>query len=121
MTSESLHNYYRDEMNDAANEDAANYRVSNNKITTSKYFEYKTKIAGKTPANNNNRLNIEVAIPLKYLSNFWRSLDLSLINYEIEYDLSWSKKCVISEKSRTPEVGGPNQWMQHTHIVQNVK
>ena len=41
--------------------------------------------------NNNNILDAEVVVPLKYLSNFWRSLDLPLISYEIELDLSWSK------------------------------
>ena len=35
------------------------------------------------------------------MSNFWRSLDLPLINCEIELDLRWSKNCVISDLSRT--------------------
>ena len=43
-------------------------------------------------------------ISLKHLSNFRRSLDLSLINCKIELDLSWSKNCIISEISRTPYV-----------------
>ena len=38
------------------------------------------------------------------MSNFWRSLDLLLINHEIELDLPWSKCCVISEESRTCRV-----------------
>ena len=38
------------------------------------------------------------------MSNFWRFLDLSLINCEIELDLSWSKECIISEIYKTPEV-----------------
>ena len=42
-------------------------------------------------------LSVEVTIPLKYLSNFWRFLDLPLINYEIELDLSWTKDCVLIE------------------------
>ena len=89
-TSGSLWNYYRDEINDSANEnnDANNYRINNNKTTTSKSFEYKTKILGTTP-NDKNILDAEVVVPLKYLSNFWRSLDLPLINCEIELDLSW--------------------------------
>ena len=40
----------------------------------------------------------------KYLSNFWRSLDLPLSNCEIELDLSWSRNCILSEISRTPGV-----------------
>ena len=45
MTSRSLWNYYRDEVIDDANEinDAGNYRINNNKTTTAKYFNYKTK------------------------------------------------------------------------------
>ena len=42
------------------------------------------------------------------MSNLWRSLDLPLINCEIEIDLTWSKYWVIYEISRTPEVGGAN-------------
>ena len=69
MISGNLWNYYRDEVNDAANEnnDAGNYRI-NNKKTTNKSFEYKTKIIGSTPADNT--LDTEVVAPLKYLSNF---------------------------------------------------
>ena len=51
-------------------------------------------------SNNNNILHAEVVVPLKYLSNFWRYLDLSLINCEVELDLSWTKTCVLSEISK---------------------
>ena len=78
MASGCLWNYYRDEVDDDANEnDAANNRINKNKTTTSKSFEYKTKLIGNMP-NNNNILDAEVVVPLKYLSNFWRSLDLTL-------------------------------------------
>ena len=95
ITSGSLWNFYRDEINYSANEnnDASNYRINNNKSTTSKSFEYKTKIIRRTP-NDNNVLDAEVVVPLKYLSNFWRSLDLPLINCEIELDLSLSRSCI---------------------------
>ena len=36
-------------------------------------------------------LNIEVYLPHKYLSNFWRSLDLPLMNCEVELDVFWTK------------------------------
>ena len=75
----------------------------NNKSTTSKSFEYKTKVIGSTP-NNNSRLDAEVVVSLKHLSNFWGSLHLLLINWEIELDFSWSRNCIISEISRTPEI-----------------
>ena len=95
ITSGSLWNFYRDEINYSANEnnDANNYRINNNKSTTSKSFEYKTKIIRRTP-NDNNVLDAEVVVPLKYLSNFWRSLDLPLINCQIELDLSLSRYCI---------------------------
>ena len=101
----SLWNYYRDEINDSVNEnnDANNYRINNNKTTTSKSFEYKAKIIWRTP-NNNNVLDTEVIVPLKYLINFRISLDLSLINSEMEVDLSLSRNRIISEISRTSAV-----------------
>ena len=78
MASGRLWNYYRGEVDDDANEnDAANNRINKNKTTTSKSFEYKTKLIGNM-SNNNNILDAEVVVPLKYLSNFWRSLDLTL-------------------------------------------
>ena len=109
MTSGNLWNYYRDEINDYMNEnDANNNRINNNKTIASKSFEYKTKIKGRTP-NDNNSLNAEVVVLLKYFSNFWRFLDLPLINCEIELDLSSSKKHIVSEISITPRVAGnPN-------------
>ena len=84
-------------MNDDANEnnDAGNCRMNNNKAQTCKSFEYKTKITGSTPADSNT-LDAKVVVPLKYLSNFWRPLDLHLINCKVELDLSWLKNCVIS-------------------------
>ena len=108
MTSGSLWNYYRDEVNYSTNEiDDNDYKINNNKTRTSKSLKYKTKIIGST-LNNNGRLNAKVVAPLKYLSNFWRSLDFPLINCEIELNLTWSNYCVISEISRTPELGGAN-------------
>ena len=96
MISGSLWNY-NDEVNGSAkNSDDNDNMINNNKTTTSKFFEYKTKIIESIP-NNNNILNAEVVVKLKYLSNFWRSLDLLLINCEIELDLRWTKNCVMTE------------------------
>ena len=105
MTSGSLWNYYRDEVNDSADKNENNFKIYNNKTIASKSFGYKTEIIGSTP-NINNILDVEVAVPLKCLSSFWRSLDLQLINCEIKLDLRWTKNCVISEISRTPIVIG---------------
>ena len=105
MTSRCFWNYYRDEVNNDANEnnDAGNHRENNNKTATSKSFKYRTKIMGNTPADNNT-LDTEVVVPLKYLSNFRRSLDLPLVYCEVELDLLWSRNCIISEISRTDPV-----------------
>ena len=88
MTSGSLWNYYRDQINDSAieNNNDGN-KINNDKTIVSKSFKYKTNIIGRT-ADDNNTLNAEVVVPLKYLSNFWRFINLPLINCEIELDLS---------------------------------
>ena len=57
---------------------------------------YKTKIVGSTPADDNT-IDAEVIVPLKYLSNVQRSLDLLLINCEIELDFLFSQDCVNLE------------------------
>ena len=57
-------------------------------------FNFKTKITGQT--NNDGEINgVEIMVPLKYLSNFWRTLQMPLINCEIELILTWSRNCVI--------------------------
>ena len=82
MVSGRWWNYYRDEINDDIIENNADdSRINNNKAITSKSFEYKTKSIGSTPEDN-NILDAKVVAPLKHLSNFWRSLDLRLINCE---------------------------------------
>ena len=39
---------------------------------------------------------VKIAIPLKYLSNFWRSLEMSLINSKVELSLNWIQNCVLT-------------------------
>ena len=73
----------------------SNFKTNNNKTTKSISFEYKIKIIGRTPADD-NILDTEVVAPLKYLSKFRRFLDLSLINCEKELDLRWSVFCIIA-------------------------
>ena len=50
-------------------------------------FNFKTKITGHT--NNDGIINVEIMVPLKYLSNFWRTLEMPLINCEVELILTW--------------------------------
>ena len=64
-------------------------------------FNFKTKIAGQTAADNNNgnvagRVDVEIMVSLKYLSNFWRTLEIPLINCEVELILDWSASCVLT-------------------------
>ena len=80
-TSGSLWQYYKDDPND--------------NLANSKSFKYKVKIMGKTPQDGNTK-DVEILVPLKYLSNFWRTLEMSLINCEVELILTWSKNCVTS-------------------------
>ena len=61
-------------------------------------FNFKTKITGQNAANNNNgniaeRVDVEIMVPLKYLSNFWRTLEMSIINCEVELISIWSANC----------------------------
>ena len=56
-------------------------------------FNFKTKITGKT--NDTGRINVEIMVPLKYLGNFRRTLEMPLISCEIQLILDWSENCVI--------------------------
>ena len=88
-----------------ANETGGNDNIIKDKNQKVNLFKYKTKIIGRK--SNNKRLNAVVA-PLKYSSNFWRSLDLPLINCEKELDLTCIEKCVTSQVSRTFREVDPN-------------
>ena len=93
----SLYNYYRDELSD----DADNDNFDNIKVVNSEAFKYKNKIIGNTynvdvgaqgyDANKNGKQEVEIAIPLKYLGNFWRALNIPLISCEVSLELKWNK------------------------------
>ena len=53
-------------------------------------FTKMIQIAGKTPAACKTK-DVKITVPLKIVSNFWRSLEIPLINREISLDLTWSK------------------------------
>ena len=102
-TTGSLWNYYRDEL-------------SNPLSSNSESFKYKTSITGNTynvgageagyDANKVGKNETEVVIPLKHLSNFWRSLNIPLINCEVELILTWSKNCVLADMTVRAAQGG---------------
>ena len=56
------------------------------------------KITGETP-NNSNEKDVEIMVPVKYLSNFWRSLEMPLINCEVTLILTWPSTCVITNSN----------------------
>ena len=79
-TSGSLWQYYRDEPND--------------NLADSESFKSKIPITRKTP-NNGNEKDSEIMVPLKYLSNFARTLEMPLINCEVSLILTWSSTCLL--------------------------
>ena len=95
-TSESLWQYQREIPAVDDNGDIVDFNGANSTDS----FNFKTKITGQAPADNNNgntagRVNVEIMVPLKYLRNFWRTLEIPLINCEVELILNWSANCVI--------------------------
>ena len=83
-TTGSLRQYLRDEPDDD--------------LEDSESFKSKIKKAGKTP-NDDNEKDVEIMVPLKYLSNFWRTLEMPLINCEVNLILTWSSICVVIDNN----------------------
>ena len=108
----SLYNYYRDELTNDGNNNFANRNVAN-----SEAFKYKNKITGNTcnvdagaqgyDVNKNGTQEIKLAIPLKYLGNFWRALNIPLISCEVLLELKWNKNCVITSLEQRQVDAGP--------------
>ena len=67
--------------------------VNFNEANDTNSLNFKTKITDQT--NNNGIINVEIMIALKYLSNIWRTLEMPLINCEVEVILNWSANCVL--------------------------
>ena len=109
----SLYNYYRDELSD----DADDNNFDNIKVVNSDTFKYKNKITGNTynvdagvdgyDVNKNGKQETELAIPLKYLGNFWRALNIPLISCEVSLELKWNKNCVITSLEERQVDAGP--------------
>ena len=75
--------------------------VANLTADNSDSFKYKIKLLGNVDQVNPDaarlgRLNVEVVVPLKYLSNLFRSLEMPLINCKTKLNLTWKKECVLS-------------------------
>ena len=85
-TSGSLWHFARDKIinnADATNDDNA------------PSFKHKASLIGKTEANRTKN-GVKIAVPLKYLSNFWRSLEMPLINCKLELSLKWYERCLLT-------------------------
>ena len=111
-TIRSLHNYYRDELTNDDNDNFTNINVVN-----SEAFKYKNKITGNTynvdagaqgyDINKNGTQKVELTIPLKYLGNFWRALNIPLISCEVSLELKWDKNCIITSSEQRQVDAGP--------------
>ena len=119
-TTGSLWNYYRDEPNSSAGGNI-NYSIKNS-------FGYKTNITGKLKGTNIKKGDIEIFVPLKHLSNFWKTLDIPLINCEVSLTLTWSENCVIRSKAKRqadpdadPAVAGTNNLTNATFKIKDTK
>ena len=96
-TTGSLWNYYRDEPNSGYNNnnrDRIYYSIKD-----SNSFDYKTSITGNLEANEDELENVEIAVPLKNISHFFRSVNFPIINYEVFLELKWSKTCALTSKA----------------------
>ena len=83
-TSESLRQIKRDEKENNANVTIAN----------SSSFKYKSNFVDNTD-NTGNLEGVKIALLLKYSSNFWRSLEMPLINSKVELSLTWIENCIL--------------------------
>ena len=132
----SLYNYHRDELSDNADDN----NFGNLKVVNSNTFKYKNKIIGNTydvdaripnpdgagqidnhiyNVNNEGTQEIELAIPLKYLGNFWRALNIPLISCEVFLELKWNKNCVITTLEQR-DIGGGNRDNAPTGATLNI-
>ena len=84
-TSGNLWQYYRDEPALNNNVNIIGFPTDNNSAS----FKFKQKITVQT--GNGGTKDVEIMVPLKYLSSFWRTMEMPLISLQ----LKWSKKCII--------------------------
>ena len=112
----SLWNYYRDEPSDPLSFNSKSFRYKTS-ITVNPYNidEKITDDDGNEvdnpiyDANKVGKNETEIVIPLKRLSNFWKSLNVPVINCEVELILTWSKNCVLVDMTvRDTEDNNPN-------------
>ena len=125
---------YRNELTDETTDNDG----PNRNVINSKSIKYKTSITGSTyhvprritgadgnPVNNPNydqnkrgAKEVEIAVPLKHLGNFWNNLNILLVNCEVSLALSWSETCVITSMKKNILVAGqPNRGDSPTNVI----
>ena len=110
-SSARLYQYKRDEPQDDLADNLA--------TDTSRSFKYKVNLLGNPNiAGNVARRNVKIVVPLKYLSNFFRSLQMPLINCKIKLNLTWKKECVLSTDN---DVAAPNLGNNPVFIINDTK
>ena len=89
-SSATLYQYKRDEPPEAN-------AIANLTTYNSSSFKYKVELLGN-PVRDGAiaKSSVKVVVPLKYLSNFFRSLEMPLINCKIKLNITWKKECVLS-------------------------
>ena len=102
-TTGSFWNYYRDEPNKEST--GGGHIAKTYSIRNSKSFDYKKSITG-TLEDDKTEKEAESVLPLKVLSNFCKTLDMPLINCEINLILTWSENCVLTSKAQRDKVIG---------------
>ena len=89
-SSATLYQYKRDEPPEAN-------AINDLTTDTSSSFKYKVKLLGNPVLDGNiAKRSVKVVVPLKYLSSFFRSPEIPLINCKIKLNLTWKKECVLS-------------------------
>ena len=87
-------NYYKDEPNSGIDNNNIIYSIVN-----SESFDYKANVMENGVTQNNLTKNdAKIVVPLKHSSNFWRNLNIPLMNCEKELILTWFKNCVLVDK-----------------------
>ena len=103
-TTGSLWNNYRDKPNSPIGDNNITHSILN-----SESFDYKANFMENGVTHDNLTKNdVKIVAPLKHLINFWRHLDIPLINCEVELILTWFQNCILIDKSTREANYGAN-------------
>ena len=114
-TTGRLWNYYRDEPNSGRDDNSITHSILN-----SESFDYKASFIGSVTHNNLTKNDVKIVVPLKHFSNFWKSLNIPLINCELQLILNWFKNCVLIKKSTRDADYNANPIVYEIHNPEDV-